>query len=92
MLAHMIGKREGRINVIGALLAGTLLSIGLTEANVDADIFNLCLTGDLVPKLPPASVLIMDPATFHRRADTRAAIADAGPHPGVPSRLQPRSQ
>ena len=71
-------QARGRINVIGALLAGTLLSIGLTQANVDADIFNLWLTGDLVPKIPPASVLIMDLATFHRRADTRAAIANAG--------------
>ncbi|MFV0410976.1 MAG: hypothetical protein ACK5LJ_15140, partial [Paracoccus sp. (in: a-proteobacteria)] len=29
---------KGRINVIGALLAGMLLSIGLSEAIVDADI------------------------------------------------------
>ncbi len=69
---------KGRINVIGALLAGVLLSAGLTEANVDADIFNLWLTGDPVPKLPPGAVLVMDRATFHRRADTRATIAAAG--------------
>ncbi len=69
---------KGRINVIGALLAGMLLSVGLTEANVDADIFNLWLKGDLIPKLPPGAVLVMDRATFHRRADTRAAIAAAG--------------
>ncbi len=71
-------QAKGRINVIGALLAGVLLSVGLTEANVDADIFNLWLLGDLIPKLPPASVLVMDRATFHRRADTKAAIAAAG--------------
>ena len=69
---------RGRINVIGALLAGVMLSIGLTEANVDADMFNLWLEGDLIPKLPRAAVLVMDRATFHRRADTRAAIAAAG--------------
>ncbi len=69
---------RGRINVIGALLAGALLSVGLTEANVDADIFNLWLVGDLIPKLPPAAVLVMDRATFHRRADTKAAITDNG--------------
>ena len=69
---------KGCINVIGALLAGVLLSVGLTEANVDADIFNLWLIGDLIPKLPPATVLVMDRATFHRRSDTKAAIAAAG--------------
>lgn len=69
---------RGRINVIGALLAGVLLSVGLTETNVDADIFNLWLLGDLIPKLPPAAGLVMDRATFHRHADTKAAIAAAG--------------
>ena len=65
-------QARGRINVIGALLAGVLQSVGLTEANVDADIFNLWLIGDLLPKLPPRVVLVMDRATFHRRADTQA--------------------
>ena len=69
---------RGRVNVIGALLAGVLLSAGLTHANIDADIFNLWLKGDLLPKLPPASVLVMDRATFHRREDTKAAIKAAG--------------
>ena len=72
------GQARGRINVIGALLAGVMLSVGLTEANVDADMFNLWLRGDLIPKLPCAAVLVMDRATFHRRADTKAAIAAAG--------------
>ncbi len=69
---------KGRINVIGALLAGVLLSVGLTETNVDADIFNLWLRHDLIPKLPPESVLVLDNATFHKRADTRAMIDAEG--------------
>ena len=69
---------RGRINVSSALLAGTLLSIGGTEAHVDADTFNLWLVGDLLPKRLPAAVLVMDRATFHRRADMRAAIVEAG--------------
>ena len=71
-------QARGRINVIGALLAGVLPGVGLTEANVDADIFNPWLIGDLLPKLPPRVVLVMDRATFHRRADTQAAVAQAG--------------
>ena len=44
---------KGRVNVIGSLLSGVLLSVGLTEATVDADIFNMWLSDDLIPKLPP---------------------------------------
>jgi len=54
-----------------------MIFVGLTEANVDADVFNLWLTTDLLPKLASASVLVMDRATFHRRSDTRATIAAA---------------
>ncbi len=60
------------------MLAGVLLSVDLTEANVDADLFNLRLAGDLLPKLPPTAGLVMDRAPFHRRAVTKAAIAAAG--------------
>ncbi len=42
------------------------------------DIFNLWLTQDFIPKLPSAAVLVLDNATFHKRADTRAAIEAAG--------------
>lgn len=69
---------RGRVNVIGALLAGVLLSVGLTTANVDADLFNLWLEHDLVPKLPSGSVLVMDNATFHKRTDTKEMIRQAG--------------
>jgi len=69
---------KGRVNVIGALLAGMLLSVGLTNKNVDAGIFNMWLTQDLIPKLPQGAVLVLDNATFHKRADTRAAIETAG--------------
>ena len=69
---------KGRINVIGALLTGVLVCVGLTEANVDADIFNLWLEHDLIPKLPSKAILVMDRATFHRRGDTKDLIKDAG--------------
>jgi transposase len=69
---------KGRVNVIGALLAGVVLTVGLTAANVDADVFNLWLERDLLPKLPPDAVLVMDNATFHKRADTRSMVRNAG--------------
>ena len=76
------GKQDwharGRVNVLGALLAGVLLTAGLTASNVDAEIFNLWLGQDLIPKLPPGAVPVMDNATFHKRADTREMIENAG--------------
>ena len=69
-------QAKGRINVIGALLAGTLLTVGLTTCNVDADIFNLWLKEQLIPVLDKGSVLVMDRASFHRRSDTINIITD----------------
>ena len=59
-------------------MADALLSAGLTTSNVDADMFNLWLKHDLVPKLPPSSVLVMDNATFHKRSDTKEMVVSAG--------------
>ena len=52
--------------------------MGLTTSNIDADIFNLWLQHDLLPKLPPGAVIVMDNATFHKRNDTKTMIQDAG--------------
>ena len=71
-------QARGRTNVIGALLAGALLTVGLTTANVDADMFNLWLEGMLLPVLPPQAVLVMDNAAFQKRSDTKALIQKAG--------------
>ncbi|PIE16650.1 MAG: transposase [Rhodobacterales bacterium] len=69
---------RGWVSAIGALLAGALLSVVLTTANVDVATFNLWLEHDLIPKLPAGAVLVMDNAAFHRRADTIEIIARAG--------------
>lgn len=69
---------RGRLNALGALLRGVLLTVSLTTSNVDADIFNLWLEGDLLPKLPPGAVVVMDNAAFHKRSDTHRMIENAG--------------
>ena len=69
---------KGRTNVIGALIGKFLLTVGLFKTNVNADIFYQWTMQDLLPKLPAASVVVMDNATFHKRPDIRAAISDAG--------------
>ncbi len=77
-----VGKQDwnarGRTNVIGALLAGVLLTVGLTASNVDTEIFNLWLEQDLIPKLPTGSVLVMDNAAFHKHSDTETMVVTAG--------------
>ena len=69
---------KGRINVIGALLGGVMLTTWLCDFNVDSDVFHAWIVHDLLPKLSPGAVLIMDNATFHKRADTQQAISEAG--------------
>ena len=69
---------KGRVNALGAMISGALLTVGLTHSNVDADIFNLWLENDLMPKRPPTSVIVMDTSTFHKRSDTKVMIKKAG--------------
>lgn len=69
---------KGRTNAIGALLGKTLLTIALFTVNINADVFTGWVEQDLLPKLPPKSVIVMDNATFHKRDDTKALIKQAG--------------
>jgi hypothetical protein len=55
---------RGRVNVIGALIGKALLTVGLFIANITADIFFAWVMQDLLPKLPPALVVVMDNVTF----------------------------
>ncbi len=69
---------KGRTNVIGAMLAGSLLTICLFLCNIDSDVFFKWLVDDLIPKLPSSSVVVMDNASFHKRQDMREEIEKAG--------------
>jgi transposase len=69
---------RGRTNVIGAITDNRFLSACLFEANIDSDVFFAWLTQDLIPKLPKASIVVMDNATFHKRNDMREALELSG--------------
>ncbi|MGB0720122.1 MAG: transposase, partial [Bdellovibrionales bacterium] len=69
---------KGRTNVIGALIGKLLVSVGFYHTPVNADIFFEWTVRDLLPKLPPHSVVVMDNTTFHKRADIQKAILSAG--------------
>ena len=69
---------RGRVNAIGAILAGVFLTCSLVSCNVDSEVFHAWVCQDLLPKLPEKSVIVMDNATFHKRQDTKDAIERDG--------------
>lgn len=77
-----VGKHDwgakGRTNAIGALLCKTLLTVSLFGANINTAIFTAWVKQDLLPKLPPQSVIVMDNAAFHKGSDMKQAIKSAG--------------
>ena len=77
-----VGKHNwharGRINVIGALLVSCLLTVSLFTGAINTNTFYAWVEQDLLPQLPPNSVVVMDNAAFHKRADIRQLFEQAG--------------
>ena len=71
-------NKKGRVNVIGAITDMNLITATLFPFNINADVFHQWVIQDLLPKLPPESVVVMDNASFHKRAETREAIIKHG--------------
>lgn len=74
---HNYGAK-GRINVIGALYEGKLLTTSLFECNIDSQIFEAWLEKDLLPKMPYKSLLVIDNASFHKKDNIEALLNKAG--------------
>jgi transposase len=69
---------KGRLNVIGASLASGLLIVSLFSGSINANTFYAWLAPDLLPQLPPLSVMVMDNAAVHKRTDIRQLLEEAG--------------
>lgn len=71
---------KGRINVIGAIhgTSSNFLTATLFETSINSDIFFAWLTQDLLPKILNDGVVVMDNASFHKRADIINAIKQHG--------------
>lgn len=69
---------KGRTNVIGALLAGTLLTVSMFQSTIDTQVFDAWVIQDLVPKLPKETIVVMDNATFHKGKDMQEALKSSG--------------
>ena len=65
---------KGRTNAIGALLGKKLLTIGLFNCNINTEAFNAWIKQELLPILPPKSVIVMDNASFHKGKWLRESI------------------
>lgn len=69
---------KGRTNVIGALFAGVLLTVSLFQTTINTAIFTAWIIHDLLPKLPPKSVVVLDNATFHKGAEMKKRLEEEG--------------
>ena len=69
---------KGRTNVIGALIDKALLTVSFFQSNINTEIFTAWVEQDLLPKLPPSSVLVMDNAAFHKNQTMQIMIKNAG--------------
>ena len=65
---------RGRLNAIGAIIGLSFVTVSLIDGSVNADVFYAWITQDLLPKLPPKSVIVMDNASFHKRNDILESI------------------
>ena len=54
------------------------ITVTLFSGSINSHVFFAWLTQDLIPKLPKNSVVVMDNASFHKRANIAQAILEAG--------------
>ena len=69
---------KGRTNVIGALVGAVLLTVSLFDQTINTAVFDAWVEQDLIPKLLPGSVVVMDNATFHQSEKLKKLLAQNG--------------
>lgn len=70
---------RGRLNVIGAWLLSSLLTVCLFTGAINTKTFEAWVEQDWLPPLPPNSVVVMDNATFHKSFSIQQLFQPAGP-------------
>ncbi|MBD2786595.1 transposase [Xenorhabdus sp. DI] len=71
-------QHKGRVNVMGAIIKNTFVTLSVFAVNINANVFHAWITQDLLPKIPKNAMIVMDNASFHKRCDTLKAITDHG--------------
>ncbi|WAU78107.1 IS630 family transposase [Acinetobacter sp. LF10] len=69
---------KNQTNAIGAIHQQKLFAVGLFDCKINADVFHFWVERLLIPELPKNSSVVMDNATFHKRADTQALLEQQG--------------
>jgi transposase len=64
--------------MIGAFLGGVLLTVSLFDTTINTQIFNFWVKEDLIPHLPPQSVVILDNASFHKSPEMKKTLEKSG--------------
>ena len=67
---------KGRKNVIGAVINNRFVASSIVESNVNADVFFSWTMDTLLPNIPPHCIVVLDNASFHKRADIKMAITE----------------
>lgn len=78
VMVYKIGERKEEPTLLEPLLGKTLLTVSLFTANINTQIFTAWVEQDLLPKLPPKSVIVMDNAAFHKNQNMQGNIRNAG--------------
>jgi len=76
--ARTTGVQKGAQTPSGPWCAGALLTVTLITGTVNRSVFEAWLSQDLLPKLPPQSVLVLDNAAFHKGAAIQRLVEQAG--------------
>jgi transposase len=78
VFGEISGKRFGRQSVVSALKDKKFLAPMCFEGTCDMDLFNVWLKQELLPRLVPGQVLILDNASFHKSVTTRKLVESYG--------------
>lgn len=78
VISDIKGHKTQRVSIVAGLIGKKLIAPWVYEGYTDTDVFNHWVEHVLLRELPPGYTAIMDRATFHRSAKTRALFENAG--------------
>lgn len=71
-------NKRSRLNLIGGLLNNQLIAPLYSSSSIDSDTFYEYVKEILVKQIPKNCIIVLDNASFHKRADIKQIISDYG--------------
>lgn len=78
VLGEISGHHYARESVIGAISKRKFLAPMCFRGTCDTKLFNIWLEQVLIPELKPGQTLILDNASFHKSAESKKLVEEAG--------------